>query len=222
MLLSSVHVDVWLGGSGLRRCAQCALAHVTSGSNCAACHLNEDTTKAEVQAPGTYLGLPMFEVTAGGTISLNELVNPTGGDDFGVALSGKITDAGNRIGTQTLLPTGSVTGLNNAANLLKFTADSSWTARTRTSGTTTVQWYTIGGEGYQTSGLKSFNMSVDATTPSDYYQLSFATAGGAEDWSDAESFYVHVVDAVPEPSTLLIMGFGAVGLLVWRRRKRVK
>lgn len=197
---------------------QLGVASPSSGSNCAACHSNVDDSKSAIQAPGTHLGLASYDVVAGSSVALQLLVNNTGGDPFGVALSGGVTNSTNRTGTVTLLPTGSITGVNNSSNLLKFGLDSAWTTRTRNG----IQWYTIGALNASQAGLKTYNMAVDATTPSDYYLLTFQAGGGTEDWADPQAFYVHVTEAVPEPSTLALMGFGAVGLVLWRRRKRAQ
>lgn len=197
---------------------QLGIASPSSGSNCAACHSNIDDGKSAIQAPGTHLGLPSYDVEAGNAVALQLLVNNTSGDPFGVAFSGNVVNPTNRTGTVTLLPTGSVTGVNDSSNLLKFGLDSAWTTRTRSG----IQWYTLGTLESNQAGLKTYNMAVDATTPSDYYLLTFQTSGGSEDWADPQSFYVHVTEAVPEPSTLALMGFGAVGLVVWRRRKRAQ
>jgi hypothetical protein len=77
---------------------QLGVASPSSGSNCAACHSNIDDGKSAIQAPGTHLGLASYDVEAGSAVALQLLVNNTGGDAFGVALSGGVVNATNRTG----------------------------------------------------------------------------------------------------------------------------
>ncbi|MHB9081702.1 MAG: PEP-CTERM sorting domain-containing protein [Pirellulaceae bacterium] len=119
-----------------------------------------------------------------------------------------------------------MSGETNSSNKLQFTPPAGWTADTSFSGTVQYYYYSPPGSGgvnpASSAGTITYDMAVLAATPSDYYTLTFQTAGGLEDWSESDAFVLHVVDAVPEPSTFLLMGFGVVGLLVWRRRKNAK
>ncbi|MCC6123852.1 MAG: PEP-CTERM sorting domain-containing protein [Pirellulales bacterium] len=207
-------------------------AHVGSGGNCAACHGSDQPNASQILASKAFQNpnprkdtgasdtapLPVFEVVAGETVDLKELVKATG-DEYGVALVGRITDPANRYGTISLV-SGNVSGsLNDAGNKLVFTTDSAWV--TKPSSGTNPKWYTQGAfAGAATDQTFTYRMAVGASTPPDYYPLTFATAGGAEDWSDMQSFYLCVLAPVPEPSTIALLGFAAVGLIVWRRGKR--
>jgi hypothetical protein len=217
-------------------------AHVGSGGNCAACHGNDQPNASQILAAKAFQNLaprkdtgvpdaaplPVFEVTAGDPlgVDLKELVKPTG-DDYGVALGGRITNIPvatdvppTRYSTISLV-SGNVSGsLNDSANKLFFTLDSTWATKP-TSGTN-PKWYTKGAfiGGTTTDQTYIYHMVVDASTKPDYYPLTFTTAGGPEDWSDPQAFYLHVLAPVPEPSMVALLGFAAVGLIVWRRWKR--
>jgi hypothetical protein len=199
-----------------------AQAHTGSGGNCAACHGSAKSDAAQILAPKTYQGLPMFEVTAGNTVDLTEVTHPTT-DPFAVALGGQITNIPvvtdnppTRYSTISLV-SGNVSGSVDGTHKLIFTTDAAWT----TKGTTHPNWYTVGpfNSGTATDQTSIYHMAVDASTPEDYYPLTFTTAGGAEDWADPEAFYLHVLAPVPEPSTFALFGLATIGLLIWRRKR---
>jgi hypothetical protein len=209
-----------------------ARAHVGSGGNCSACHGSDTPDQAKILASKLFkndanrkdtgqpdlTALPVFDVLAGAAVDLQLLVNPTT-DPFGVNLSGRITDPANRYGTISLV-SGNVAGsLLDANNKLIFSLDSAWT--TKPSSGTNPKWYTEGpfNSGTATAQTFTYHMLVDASTPSDYYQLTFTAAGGAEDWADTGAFYIHVLPTVPEPSTFVLLAGAIIGLMVWRKKK---
>jgi hypothetical protein len=219
-------------------------AHIGSGGNCAACHGNDrpnasqilsaktfknDANRKDTNAPDLDL-LPVFEVTAGDPlgVDLQELVKATT-DLYAVALGGRITNipvpTDNPTTRHSVIPliSGSVSGsLNNFDNKLVFTLDPvSWATKP----TGANKYYTQGEfAGTETDQTFTYHMVVSASTPSDYYPLTFTTAGGpdgaAMDWSDPQAFYLHVLSPVPEPSAFALLGFAVAGLFVWRRWKR--
>jgi hypothetical protein len=193
-------------------------AHPGSGGNCANCHGNNQPTASQILAALAFQNAPMFEVKAGEAIDLKEVVHPTT-DPFAVALTGLISNAASSTGTVSLV-SGNVSGVNNTLDKLVFTLDPTWTTKP-TSGTN-PKYYTQGSFSSGTASDQTFtyHMAVGASTPSDYYQLTFTTAGGAEDWSNPLPFYLHVLPAVPEPSTLVLLGMCSFAIIVSWRRKR--
>jgi hypothetical protein len=222
-------------------------AHPSLGSNCAACHGNNQPGNGQVTATGSFAialrkdggtntnALPTFDVVAGSTIpvALTDLVN-SNGDNFGVALAGRVIGT-TKTSTVPLLSGNPVGALNSNLNTLKFTTDSTWITRSIAAGVSqgipfpATTYYTLPGD-LGSNGDHSpaagttytYNMKIDATTPPDYYALTFATGGGPEDWSSMQEFYIHVLPAapVPEPGAIVLLGCGAIGLLVWRRGRK--
>ncbi len=87
------------------------------------------------------------------------------------------------------------------------------------------QWFT---QGPIQDGLSnvvySFDLVLDPNTPIDVYDLEFAIAGGSGftpgSWYEDEHFYLNVVDAIPEPTTLALAGLGILGICAGYSRKR--
>ena len=67
----------------------------------------------------------------------------------------------------------------------------------------------------------SFELTIDASTPADVYDLEFAIAGKSGDnlFYQDEHFYLAVA-AIPEPATISLMGIAAVGCLLTRKRNQ--
>jgi len=169
-------------------------AHAKSGwgINCATCHApstgrisvtGHDTTldlgtQLDGQKPGA---LKTFVASPGETVALSVDVGD-GGGKYALQLIG--LDKG---GQQ-----------NSASNKLGYTADSAWTR------------YDIGGLYYTLSGtsngIHTFNLTINADTPPDVYELIFAIglkSGGQ--WYQQEHFYVQVVDNTPPPPTEVVI-----------------
>ena len=117
--------------------------------------------------------------------------------------------------------------LNNASNKLVYDPDPSWTKL----GTASVPYF-IKDDGNDggilwtgSTASYTFDLSVDASTPLDVYDLEFAVAlssGGEPTRYEDEHFYLHVVDAVPEPASwVMFSGLGVCLVWCWRRRKQV-
>jgi hypothetical protein len=116
--------------------------------------------------------------------------------------------------------------LNNASNLLVYGPDATWTPQ----GTAAVPYFTKDGGNNNgiawTGNIASyvFNLFVNASTPLDVYDLEFtvalASAGEPTRYGD-EHFYLRVLDAIPEPTSLMLFAsLGTCLALCWRPRNR--
>ena len=115
-----------------------------------------------------------------------------------IALSVDVSDGGGKYALQLIgLDKGGQQ--NSTSNKLSYAADSTWTQ------------YNIGGLYYTLSGtsngVRTFNLTINAGTPPDVYDLIFAIAlkSGGE-WYQEEHFYVQVVDNTPPPADPVISG----------------
>jgi hypothetical protein len=122
------------------------------------------------------------------------------------------------------------TGVVIGGNLV-FTADPDWTAQTGTV-LPSPTYHTIpagasmpgiAGITYVSAATFTFTMNVGLATLPDYYYLEFVvggntlTAGPAQLYNGVEGFYLHVL---PEPGSIVVLGFGTAVLLARRRRPR--
>lgn len=202
-----------LAGLLVLLCASAAQAHPSSGASCGGCH-SAVTGKETVPSPlttnltdntGVPAGLKLFKVQAGGTISLPiSILNAgTSGDFYAVEFKG-------------LASATTDTGILNAANIMTFLQDPTWTAR----GSGTSSYATRGA--FAWSGTQtdySYLMKVNAGAAPDYYLLSMAVAGLDTNgtWTQEQNIVVQVT-AVPEPASLSFLGM-TLGALVLRRRR---
>ena len=206
-----------------------AQARPSYGSDCAGCHTTaRDNAIAVTDYDGMFnlddvnLGsavdrglLKYYDVVRGNTLTLSFDVLDGSDNRYAVKLDGLLG--------------GGV--MNDVNNRLVYVADSSWFDQTDNTGET---YYTKdagdGESGIAWGGQPvsyTFDLFVDAATPLDTYDLVFGLAGRrtsspGRNWYDEEHFYVRVLNAVPEPSSWVMMLSGlGLGLgLYWRRRKR--
>lgn len=90
-------------------------------------------------------------------------------------------------------------GMQNPSNTLLFTQESSWSDKT----TLNPPYYVSSSSGHSWSGSttkRTFQITIDPQTPSDYYLLEFETAGkNGGKWAQSESFYLKVLPGTPQP-----------------------
>ena len=90
-------------------------------------------------------------------------------------------------------------GVQNASNMLIFTPDPSWFYQTSLN----PPYYVSTSSRHEWSGSttkRTFQITIDPATPSDFYKLDFETAGkNGGKWSQRESFYINVTPSTPEP-----------------------
>ena len=166
--------------------------------------VNHDTT-ADPDESGTGATdrgtLKVFQVVAGQTKTLSVDLQQIGDEDkYAVELK--------RL---------EVAGVENAGTLV-FAADAAWTQHNGP-----PDWWTDPGfNGYTWPGGPSsfdFDITVDGSTPNDFYDLEFAVAGKEPLFYGDEHFYLQVV---PEPTSMAILSLIAGGgiLLSSIRRRR--
>lgn len=182
-----------------------ALAHVTSNYACTNCHgsgesghqtVNTALVTSAATDPGVTAGLPKFKVFKGATAALSLTIN-NGSDQYGPVIGGWTSATTD-------------TGVLNAANILTFTADSSWNPRTSGG-----FFATKGPSSFSSTTNVTYNMAVSASTPADYYLMTFKTTGVAADmWTQSQNFYLQVME-IPEP-----LAVGSLGLLPLLLRRR--
>lgn len=171
-----------------------AMAFPTESSaiSCADCHsrilpasaitiTDADTTADPTETAGEPdLGpLPTYQVSPGQTVRLSFDFSGTevsNGDPYGASFKGF---------DQTGVVNGSVPDFTHAATpgLITWTdnlhAPPNW-------------WYTPFLTWDGTTTPLDYYLSVGANTPADYYDLAFQVAGGGEDWSSEQHFYLQV------------------------------
>jgi hypothetical protein len=109
----------------------------------------------------------------------------------------------------------SATGPFNAKKLL-FASPAGWTRKAPTDANDAYFYSPI--TAYTGSAANyNFTFTVDPNTPAGLYEAMVYMGGAGGSVYDAQQFYFQVV---PEPATLCLLGAGAVGLLLNRRRAR--
>jgi hypothetical protein len=147
---------------------------------------------------------PVFQCTAGVSKTIQfqlPVQNANGlqvGDNYALAVN--LADAN---------------GPFNASKLL-FAAPAGWTRKAPADGNE-VYWYTPTVAYGGTATNYNFTFSVDPNTSAGLYKATISMGGQGGDLWDSKTFYFQVV---PEPLTLSLLGAGAVGLLIKRRRAR--
>ena len=163
------------------------------GTNCASCH-DPATGRIAVTAHDTTLDVgTQLDGQKHGALK-TFVAGP--GDT--VALSVNVSDGGGKYALQLIgLDKGGQQ--NSTSNKLSYTADSTWSQ------------FNSGGLYYTLSdtsnGVRTFNLTINAGTPADVYDLIFGIglkSGGV--WYQEEHFYVQVVDNTPAPANLVISG----------------
>jgi hypothetical protein len=194
------------------------VAHATPnrGDSCMNCHSNEEEGRMEVsgteelldletQLDGNQRGpLKTFTVTPGDTVSL-EMTVLDGSLHYAVQLK-RLETGGQKYSQDNKLDWTDANGPENVWQ--EWGAPTYYTKGAGEAGTSGIPW-----DGTQMTYV--FNMTLDAATPIDVYDLEFAVATGGFAYQD-EHFYLNVV---PEPSAVVLAGLGLLGLLAWRRRR---
>ncbi len=163
------------------------------GLNCAMCHASttgriavtgHDTTlDLGTQLDGQNRGaLKTFVAGPGDTVALSVNVSD-GGGKYALQLIG--LDKGGR--------------QNSTSNKLSYAADSTWT-QYNSGGL----YHTLSGA---SNGVRTFNLTINAGTPSDVYDLIFGIGlKSSGQWYQEEHFYLQVVDNTPPPADPVISG----------------
>ena len=203
--------------------------------------------------PGTY---KVFNVLAGTTVPLT--INVTNGgldpavkaaedpllgpDKVGVAITGSpkagytsLKPTETLTSSWTLTSPGVLHGIqSDTGHSLTFAQDTAWTgvAKSDTTGVPTYNYVyfdkSTPAAWTGSTQTYTYNLAVDASTPSDVYSL-FLRATGVDDqgggaasmWTQGEEVLIHVTPA-PEPGTLALLAaagiFVPLGAWRWRRR----
>ncbi len=158
-----------------------AYGHVTSNYSCTNCHTSETghanltstLLTTAVTDPGVVAGTVKVQVVAGGT----------------AALSLRVTDGFNDyaalVGGWTSATTDS--GVLNASNTLTFAVDSTWNPRTSGG-----FFATKGPLAFGSATTHTYNMSVNASTPQDYYLMNMKSSGLGDAGLWTQSFPVYL------------------------------
>ena len=203
------------------------------GNNCASCHVLPPPNPSAPDAVGFDTTANPSELLTGkpdrGTLKVYE-VNPGASVDLDMLVDLLVSNTPQRyaVGLRYANETGVVIGGN-----LVFTADPDWTVQTGTVfPTPTAPYYTIpagaasptlAGINYTVATTFTFTMNVGLLTLPDYYYMEFVlggrtlTAGPEQLFRSVEGFYLHVL---PEPGSIILLGFGSTILLARRRRPR--
>lgn len=174
------------------------------------------TTANPTETPGlgkTDRGtVPVYQAAPGSTVTLQFSFTPVaGGATAGGVASNNGIDFALKGFDQTGVVNGSAPNFTKGANSL-----GTWTDRARTPD----WWYTSPIPTFRYNGstiLMDCNINLGSAIPQDYYEFAIQAAGGNEDWSTTQYFYIQVV---PEPVTLGLLALGAGGLLLKRYRRR--
>jgi hypothetical protein len=167
-------------------CAVSANALPDYDVDCRSCH---GTAKNGMALTGfqtqTNLGgglLKVFKVIAGQTAAIQLSVTNRYGGNYGLDVNGLDS-----------------AGVNTAADHMSYIPDATWD--NQSSGT----WFTVGPTATSPTTW-TFNLSVSADTPADYYPVETQMAGRDSSnakWSQVEPFYVQVVSAAPPQPAIL-------------------
>ncbi|MHC4750411.1 MAG: hypothetical protein ACYTFW_11105 [Planctomycetota bacterium] len=113
-----------------------------------------------------------------------------------VILGTSVTDGHNRYAV--VLQDFEHGGIEDSSHTLSFSTSSGWRDYTGDN----PPYYSSSSSGHSWSGSttqRNFSMTVDESTPSDFYRLQFELAGeNGGKWSQREDFYLHVIGGTPK------------------------
>ena len=124
-----------------------------------------------------------------------------------ITLGTSVTDGHNKYAV--VLRNFEIGGVEDSSHSLSFTSSSGW----RGPAGENPPYYTSssGGHSWSSTTQRNFTMTVDESTPPDYYLLKFELAGkNGGKWSQTRNFYLHVAGGAPKPGDGDIDGDGDV------------